>query len=284
MEKGSHHTDEVKKIIREKRANQIITDEHKNNLSMALKRAWAEGRKKAKYVKPLIKCEYCGTLTKNDRFCSKRCLGFVIGPYSGKIAGEVSRKLGTNVCFNPKLFGIGSSKAGKATQAKYSREEIKEWARRAGESCKRNKSGLFSLTVEQRRYYSNLGREASRKLKKGFFDPIVQANNGRKGAEATRKVNKYHVYDGITFDSRYEQEIAMCIKYQFNITLQNKINVHYNIGTKEVDFFIEDTIIECHPYVPLYDKEDKKLENYYKRRRELLDNNGFKEKELVVIS
>ena len=64
------------------------------------------------------------------------------------------------------------------------------------------------------------------------------------------------------------------------------VNCHIKMGRKIVDFYpqsydkmFQGKFVEFHPY----DFEGRGYEEYYKKRRKVLDNGGFKDKELIVI-
>ncbi|MFH1359318.1 MAG: hypothetical protein ABIH37_05505 [archaeon] len=63
-----------------------------------------------------------------------------------------------------------------------------------------------------------------------------------------------------------------------------KINVHFRIGRCHIDFFIKNKIfVEYHP-IRKFGRVIETKKGYYKKRRELLDKNGFKNYPLVLIT
>jgi len=58
-------------------------------------------------------------------------------------------------------------------------------------------------------------------------------------------------------------------------------NVHVYIGGKEFDFLIEKMFIELHPWVTMHHSD---YEEYYNERRKILDENGYENYGLIVVT
>ena len=62
------------------------------------------------------------------------------------------------------------------------------------------------------------------------------------------------------------------------------INVHFRINRHHVDFFIKNRLfVEYHPPMMYGRKKGETVEGYYKEKRKILDDNGFKDYPLMVI-
>ena len=74
-------------------------------------------------------------------------------------------------------------------------------------------------------------------------------------------------------------EIGLCIHFQIE-KLKNNINLHKWVGCKEIDFVLNsiDCAIEVHP-----NSFGRNVLEYFKQRRKTLDENGFKNYNLLVI-
>ena len=58
---------------------------------------------------------------------------------------------------------------------------------------------------------------------------------------------------------------------------------HFRLGKYEIDFFIEDILFwEHHPIPQMKSYNDETYEEYYQRRRKLLDSNGYRDYKLIV--
>lgn len=102
--------------------------------------------------------------------------------------------------------------------------------------------------------------------------------------ESHRKNYPYRFMDCL-FDSG--QERFLCQKLVEIGLIDRPIekeNIHFRIGKKHIDFFIKNKLfIEFHPSIKLNSKQETK-ESYYLERRKLLDENGFLNYPLVLIS
>lgn len=99
-----------------------------------------------------------------------------------------------------------------------------------------------------------------------------------KKSHESRKKNKNITHNGLNFDSLQEMKCCMLLEKQGYIPIEGK-TLHVPIGTCEVDFVFNQTVIEWHPHDFFRGLSD---EEYYDRRRILLDNNGFSNYELKV--
>lgn len=101
----------------------------------------------------------------------------------------------------------------------------------------------------------------------------------------SRRKNYPYKFMACSFDSN--QEKLLCEKLIEGGLIEKpleKINVHFIVGKCHIDFFIQNKLfLEYHPlrkFGRIIDTEG----SYFNERRKLLDENGFKNKPLVVIT
>jgi len=185
-------------------------------------------------------------------FKHRRKYGYLGGKIGGKKAVKTMRREGTG------LFDIEvKRKGGKRTHELYP-EQVKEWSRKAGKKA----------------------QITHKKQGTGFFDVEVNRMGGSASVEANRK-NSPYIWLGVHFMSKQEMEFARTILTKPIVN----INCHIKMKGGIIDFFpqsydkkYKNKFVEYHPW-------DRKLteKEYYKSRRDILDNNGFKNYELVVV-
>ncbi len=102
--------------------------------------------------------------------------------------------------------------------------------------------------------------------------------------ESRRKNYPYEFMD-CYFDSDGERIICQKLVEKRLIKKPvEKVNVHFRIGRCHIDFFIQNKLfIEYHPPRGFGRKLETRS-SYYLERRNLLDNNGFRNYPLIVIS
>jgi len=101
------------------------------------------------------------------------------------------------------------------------------------------------------------------------FDKFQQ---GRRCAKCYR-----YPYDDMWFRSKEEIECYKLLKEELKVSFEYE----FPIGTKLIDFFINGQLFwEHHPDIKFHNTET--TEEYYKRRRKLLDENGFNNYPLIV--
>jgi len=169
--------------------------------------------------------------------------------------------------FDPKVRAMGRAKGLKKGQKANFDKHYK------------NKTGLWSQESHKK------SLETLRRKKIGcYHNKKLQIENGKKGGKKTvetlRNKSKY-IYKKIHFSSKGELEIALCLEQQFNIKIKEKINYQIQISSKTFDFLINKCFIEYHPIIPFFTIETGK--EYYNKRRQVLNQNGYKNYNLVVI-
>lgn len=267
-------------------------------------------------------CEYCKKVLvgKQKKFCSRSCQRHIAsragGLKGGKLGGHNSqktlKKLKLGIYDNKnreKGVRAALSLAKKNKTGLFNDKTKIMMIEKAIETNRVNKTGFFDSKLQSR-----LGKkggkksvEINKKNKTGcFFNPklreiarkksstfsgmtheqhvemglmmghIIGKIGGAKSVESIRN-NSPYIFKGIHFSNSLEREIGVNIYYQFGKLIVGK-NYQVKVGSLTYDFLINNTFIEFHPW-------DRRLtpEEYYSWRRENLDNNGFKEYDLLVI-
>ena len=227
------------------------------------------------------------------------------GKKGGKKANLVNKKNGTGF-YSFEVQSKGGKIGGKRTheihpnQAKYNGNRNVEInknrkkgifdpkvKKKAHLTNKRNKTGAWGVPFKIR---SERGKKAvrktieyNRKHKTGYFqDPEIHRKNGLKTSEILRKRKNIKVR-GNYFASYGECEIGICIIEQLNNLIKGK-TFQVKVGSKLFDFYIPswNCFIEFHPVLNfLYPHETRN--NYFKSRRNVLNENGLKESNLIII-
>ena len=248
-------------------------------------------------------CEGCNkliTLTEDNKYYFKK-LKFC----SNYCAVTSNFKIWAKNC--PEQFKIHQSNAGK------------KGGNKAFLTHKRNKTGLYGISYEERVENTKKANETNKRNGTGFWDKNTSIKAGKTATQkyggwfGVKKWAKEHPDDYLTlhkrngkisgqkvakilrirkkiflnnvyYDSYRESEFALNITHQF-VELKEGKNYQFKIKDSDLDFFIEEykCFIEFHPYNSLYDKEDVTLSNYETKRRDLLDKNGYKDYNLIII-
>lgn len=188
-------------------------------------------------------------------------------------------------------------------------------AKRAAEVCKLKKVGWFDPTKKVSKMAGRMSAIANRRRKTGLFDPIEKERIRRMAiplAVASHRKNKTGFFDptrwiqklgnesskkawreglpywftGVPFDSNGEREVAKWLNSNIGFIPKEGINCHVRLDGGEVDFKLSNIFIEYHPS-PYHGSPriDGMLndEQYYTKRRKLLDKNGYTNCPLIVI-
>jgi len=258
-----------------------------------------------------MKCKNCGKeLISQKKYCSNRCNALVNGSWKGILAVKIDKK-NTSGFYDKNIQRLG----GKTAHKKHP-----DLAKRMGilgaATCRKKKLGACFNTKINTQIHKKLKKEK----KSAFYNPKLKIRicsiagqavhkkypdlakrMGKLAGESNVKnktgcfcnphlnrqirmktiknIGQYK-FKQCYFDSKGELEIARCIYYQLNIKLKERISCHFLIGLKEIDFFINNCFIEYHPAVWNYNKYHN---DYYQKRRELLNKNGYKKYPLLVI-
>ena len=124
----------------------------------------------------------------------------------------------------------------------------------------------------------------NKKYKLGFFNPEVQSSGGQASSNILRK-NLGYLWKGVKFRSKAEME---CAKKLLTKPILG-VNCNIKVGTKTIDFYPQKNdkmfigfFVEYHPIlIHFHPKETHK--KYYNARRKILNENGYKNKKLIVI-
>ena len=214
------------------------------------------------------KCEYCNKeLTKKQtKFCSRSCNSHINGCVGGK----------------------------SSNNAFHNKEIQRNNAIKANITNKKNKTGFWNPYVGRKGgkivhiLYPNLNKKINlinKKNKTGWFNSTFQLENSIKGGLAAQLVLRHNhrnlKYKGQYYDSKPEIEISICLQEQFNYIPKERKTLHIRIGNRECDYLIKELklFIEFHSF---WKKDDNEKE-YYKLRRENLDNNNYKDYNLIII-
>ena len=151
---------------------------------------------------------------------------------------------------------------------------------------KKNGTGIYGIPKYKRQEYgkraSPQSKITNKKNKTGLFDYKIR-NKGREIAFQKIRKRKNYKYQNMYFDSKYEIEIAMCIYHQLNIKLKRNKNYQVKVGKEYIfDFLIGKCFIEQHIINIFFNPLETKY-NYYRKRRLILNKNGYKNYNLVVI-
>jgi len=253
------------------------------------------------------KCMHCKQLfrvrakEKSRKFCCTKCYNAYfkknkLGWYNSKIQSKLGKKGGL----------IGGPIGGKKVALLYS-HLARERGLKAAVTNRKNNTGVFGISNKMRVINGKLGGAATVRNNPGLYKRIgkiggkigskisiakhLKNNTGWQNPELNRiareniliQRKKLYVFKNTNFDSNFECEIAMNLYYQFNTHLKFRKTVHFLVGRKEFDFFIEKfkVFIEYHVWDYRYKLDIKK---YTKDRQKILDEGGYKDYNLLVIS
>jgi len=146
---------------------------------------------------------------------------------------------------------------------------------------KENNIGFYNKKLAS--IAGSAGVKTQIKNKSGFHNPINQLKASQLGFNVMCK-GKNIEFNDILFMSKSEAEIAMNLFYQFNVKLVLNETTQAQIGSLFYDFFIKELkcFLEYHQIIPYFDKNETE-ESYYNARRQNLDDNGYKDYDLIII-
>jgi hypothetical protein len=99
-----------------------------------------------------------------------------------------------------------------------------------------------------------------------------------------QRENSPYWHNGCRFDSNQERDVCKLLigHALIDVPIEGK-NVQFRIQNYEIDFFLKGKVfVEFHPPINLGNKAETE-ESYFKERRRILDENGFKKYPLVLI-
>ncbi len=238
--------------------------------------------------------KYCLVAKENQRKAFEK-YGVAVYSNAGKIAQkkhpwlghELGKKYGS-IAGKKRIMQIrksGKSKEYFSAMAKKLQEKDPEHSQRnmkkAHETMKKN--GVFyahqkEATLKCRDKHPNQLKEMSKRVHELY--PDLAHRSRRKQRE-----NSPYWYKGCRFDSNQERAVCKLLVGHnlIDIPIESK-NVQFRIQNYEIDFFLKEKVfLEFHPPISLGNKIETE-KSYFKKRREILDENGFKNYPLVVIS
>lgn len=265
--------------------------------------------------KEMNNCKTCNISCKRH-FCSKKCwytyakknnLGFFNKKLQSKngIKGALKcKKLNVGCYYNniKKIRQINALKAiriqrknktGLFHPSHYIQKKVKrETQIKAGKIGGKNAAGKGLITQKKKKIGIFAPNYYKSKKFKLLIKKITMLNRkNEKGAffnpELNKKIRNLHYknkrnlkFKNCLFDSKREIEIAYNLFYQFNIIPKERINCHFLIGLKEIDFKIDkfNCFIEVHPW--FYKDE---LKTYYKKRLNIINSSQYKKYNLILI-
>lgn len=100
----------------------------------------------------------------------------------------------------------------------------------------------------------------------------------------SRRINYPYEFMNCLFDSDGERRLCnIFIKESLMKKPIEKKNIHFRIGRRHVDFFIENKIfVEYHP-PRKFGKKIETVRSYYNEKRKFLNENGYEDYPLIVI-
>jgi len=233
----------------------------------------------------------CKNFTNNNKFCSIKCYHLSnIWKKAIKKSHETQRRKKVGFWnFSVQSMGgkIGCKKANKTNRRNktgFSNPKVQSKAGKiGGKKTYENKSGIYTISKKRRKEISEKAAETNKRKGTGFFDHKVRSlaiASNRKRKFQSHKLK----FKSVIFDSRFECEIAMCLYYQkFIKKLIERKNCHVIVGCKEHDFLFNKQCIEVHSLNNWTNKKFKEAKNYDKKRRKNLNENGYKDYNLIVI-
>ena len=234
---------------------------------------------------------------KITNICRKKKIGIFdknVQSKAGKIGGKKAWKITYDICkknglgfFNPKL----QSELGKRSMKKRKDEgKFIEHQKMAGKSAGKKSAERRKSDPSFNDYMNKCSKKGAitrdmRRLEdpaynKRYLDQCKRA--GQLSIESRRRNFPYEFMEN-KFDSNEEREVCrLLVRHKIIDKPVEGVNVHFRVNGGEIDFFLKDTVfLEFHPCNIFYHKEN--YDEYYQRRRHLLDRNGYKHIPLIVL-
>lgn len=165
--------------------------------------------------------------------------------------------------------------------------------RKAIETNKKNKTGLYDPRIQSMggkitsQKYPNLAKrrgkmsaEVNRKRgTSAFFDKKIQIKGGLAAQKTLRENVRNLKHKGQYYDSPDEAGFSMSLQKQYNyIPIEGK-TLHIKMKGGEIDYLFKKLklFIEYHVWF-----QNETEQEYYKRRRKILNQNGYENYSLIV--
>lgn len=234
---------------------------------------------------------------KKDKFyCNQSCATryrnsiYPSGMLGKKVSNETKKKISNKNKNHPTIGFRTTSKEMNARQKElktgfYDKNLQSKLSKRANKSNGGKIGGKKSIQILHENYLKSreINGELYQKMKKASSDNLKKATEILK---QNIKQNKKFYFDNIGFYSKSE----MCFA---KFLVDNKIISHieygknYNIkiGTKTIDFLINNIYIEFHPFLSNgKDRQGRNYEEYFKQRKDVLYENNINKKLIVTQS
>jgi len=266
-------------------------------------------------------CLWCGKKTQNNKFCSIECTQKYFKKYtisnfynkklqskSGKIGGNRTKEMYPNHFSNigkrvhdlhpnlasetmkrihkvyPNLASESGKKGGKAV----SFETHSKAGINAQKTLREKKLGYYNPETGRKggKIGGPIGGKKSalnnKKRKLGLYNPNrkIQSMGGIASQKTLRENIRNLKYKSQYYDSTDEAGVSASLIEQFNyIPIEGK-TLHIRMKNGEIDYLIENLKL----FIEYHVRFDKlTFIQYYKKRRKILDKNGYKGYNLIVI-
>ncbi len=202
-------------------------------------------------------------------------IGHMLGKKYGSIAGKKRMK---------QLKESGKAKEYFSMMAKKLHERDPEHSRR-------NMKKTHEIMKKNGTFYSHQKKATSECMKKHPKQLMAMSKRVHElypdlvyRSRRKQRENMPYWYKGCKFDSNQEREVCKILVGHdlIDVPVEGK-NVQFRIQNYEIDFFLNEKLfLEFHPPIKLGDKIETE-ESYFKKRRTILDENGFADYPLIVI-
>lgn len=244
--------------------------------------------------KTVIWYKVCITAKRNQRKAFEKH-GYELYSKAGKIAQQKHPWLGHEL---GKKYGpmLGKKRLRQIKESGKAKEYFSYMARKLQkkdpEHSRRNMKKAHETMKKNGNFYSHQ-KEATLKCMQKHPNQLKQM--GKRAQElypdlayrARRKQreNRPCWYKDCRFDSNQEREVCkLLVKHSLIEKPIEGENVQFRIKNYEIDFFLKQKVfLEFHPPINLGNKRETE-ESYFNKRRQILDENGFKDYPLVLIS
>jgi len=243
-------------------------------------------------------CVECAAKTSNTKYCSMQCYKIhskknKLGFYNSKIQKALSARSSAQwIKKNPIIlyncYGCGKKIrhhkfCSHSCYIQYSKKNKLGFynsvsqtilAKKGGTACQKQwrEQGKECFTTEQRKK----GVELQVKTEIGWWSKENKAKSAERCRKASLTNNPKNKVAGVQYASLYESDFV-------RLLIANNVNFvsEFHIGLKRIDFKIGNIFVEIHPET--WRSSETSVE-YYTRRRLLLDNNGYKQNDLILLT
>jgi hypothetical protein len=247
-----------------------------------------------RYLRGTLKWyRFCLVAKQNQRKAFERH-GYELYSKAGKAAQKKHPWIGHEL---GKKYGSAAGKkrvkqikdSGKAT--KYFSALAKKLQRKNPEHSRRNMKKAHETMKKNGNFYSHQ-KEATLKCMQKHPNQLKKMSKRAHElypdlayrSRKKQRENSPYWYKDCRFDSNQEREVCKLLinSKLIDVPTEGK-NVQFRIRNYEIDFFLKNKVfLEFHPPINLGTRKETE-KSYFKKRRKILDTNGFEEYPLVVI-